>query len=274
MAEVLADNKNQNYRLVQITDSHLFADRGKIFDGLNTFDTLCDVVSLVLKQQKQIDLVLCTGDLAQDTSIQAYHNFVDALAPIDAPQLWIPGNHDIRSHMQQSLEQNSIHLKRSAQLGNWRIIMLNSNVEGHVYGLLDQKELADLDLELADSERNGSHVLVCVHHNCLPVQAAWLQQHCLKNADELFSVLERYNHVRGILYGHVHQEFESSRNDVRVMATPSTCIQFHPTNDSFKIDNAQPGYRWLDLCADGSIESGVSRVSGKSYNIDFSSTGY
>jgi Icc protein len=176
--------------------------------------------------------------------------------------------------MQQSLEQNCIHLKRSAQLGNWRIIMLNSNVEGHVYGLLDQKELADLDLELADSERNGSHVLVCVHHNCLPVQAAWLQQHCLKNADELFSVLDQYSHVRGILYGHIHQEFESSRNDVKIMAAPSTCIQFHPTNDNFTIDNAQPGYRWLNLGADGTIESGVERVSGKSYNIDFSSTGY
>ena len=58
------------------------------------------------------------------------------------------------------------------------------------------------------------------------------------------------------------------------MAAPSTCIQFHPTNDNFTIDNAQPGYRWLNLGADGTIESGVERVSGKSYNIDFSSTGY
>lgn len=274
MAEVLANNKNQNYRIVQITDSHLFADRARIFDGLNTFDTLCDVVNLVDSQQAHIDLLLCTGDLAQDSSIAAYENFMAALKPLKAPQLWIPGNHDIRGNMQQSLAQNGIRLNRSAQVGNWRIIMLNSNVEGHVYGLLDQKELADLDLELADSERNGSHVLVCVHHNCLPVQAAWLQQHCLKNADEMFTVLDRYSHVRGILYGHIHQEFESSRNGVKVMATPSTCIQFHPTNDDFTIDDAQPGYRWLDLCADGSIESAVERVEEKSYNIDFSSTGY
>lgn len=274
MAEVLAGNKNQNYRIVQITDSHLFGDRATLFDGLNTHDSLCDVVSLVRNQEDQIDLLLCTGDLSQDSSPQSYLNFIDALAPLNAPQLWIPGNHDIRRNMQQSLDKNSIHLKRSAQIGNWRIIMLNSNVEGHVYGLLDQKELADLDLELADSERSGAHVLVCVHHNCLPVQAAWLQQHCLKNADEMFSVLDTYDHVKGILYGHIHQEFNAVRNGVKVMATPSTCIQFHPTNDNFTIDNAQPGYRWLDLCADGTIESAVARVSGKSYNIDFSSTGY
>ena len=97
------------------------------------------------------------------------------------------------------LDQNSIHLSRSAQLGDWRIIMLNSSVEGQVYGLLDQKELADLDLELADSERSNSHVLICVHHNCLPVEAAWLQQHSLKNSDELFEITDRYSHVKGIL---------------------------------------------------------------------------
>jgi len=274
LAEVLADNKNQSYRLVQITDSHLFADRSAIFDGLNTFETLQDVVELVGRQQGSIDGLLCTGDLAQDTSVQAYQNFLDALSPLNAPQLWIPGNHDIRGNMQQVLDQDSINLKRSVQWGNWRVIMLDSSVEGQVYGLLDQKELADLDLELADSERNGSFVLVCVHHNCLPVEASWLQQHCLKNSDELFSILDKYSHVKSILYGHIHQDFESERNGVKILATPSTCMQFHPDNDDFTIDNANPGYRWLELCADGEINSGVERITEKTYDIDFASTGY
>ncbi|NNE37789.1 MAG: phosphodiesterase, partial [Gammaproteobacteria bacterium] len=175
MAEVLAKNNNQSFRLVQITDSHLFADRTTIFDGLNTFDTLVDVVDLVNKNENNIDCLLCTGDIAQDSSLDAYKNFLTALTPFDAPQLWIPGNHDIRGNMQQVLDKDSISLKRTVQLGDWRIIMLDSSVEGKVYGLLDQKELADLDLELADSERNNCHVLVCVHHNCMPVNAAWLQ---------------------------------------------------------------------------------------------------
>jgi len=274
LAEVLEENKEQSFRLVQITDSHLFADRSTIFDGLNTYETLKDVVNLAIQQQDNIDCVLCTGDLTQDSSIEAYHHFIDAMSVMDAPQLWIPGNHDIRSQMQQVLEQNSIHLSRSVVLGNWRIIMLNSSVEGQVHGMLDQKELADLDFELADSERNNSNVLICVHHNCLPVKAAWLQQHCLKNSDELFSITDKYSHVKGILYGHIHQEFGAIRNDVKIMATPSTCIQFHPTNDEFKIDNANPGYRWLELEPDGGIKTKVERVEEKNYNIDFSSTGY
>lgn len=273
MADAL-ENNNKNIRLVQITDSHLFGDRERIFDGINTFETLKDVVDLIQRQQGSIDYLLCTGDLTQDSSIDAYRHFQEAVSILDAPQLWIPGNHDIRGPMQQVLQPDSPCLQRAVQLGNWRIIMLDSSVEGHVYGQLDQKELADLDLELADSARTGAFALVCVHHNCLPVSAAWLQQHSLKNSDAFFEVLDRYSHVKGILYGHIHQEFEAVRNDVRIMASPSTCIQFHPTNDNFTIDNKNPGYRWLELAADGGIVSGVERVAGKSYDIDFSSTGY
>lgn len=272
----MADDQNnkKNYRLVQITDSHLFGDRSIIFDGLNTFETLRDVVDLISKQQDHIDCLLCTGDLTQDSSSRAYRNFQDALSVLDAPQRWIPGNHDIRSQMQGVLPPGSDYMTRSIQLGNWRVILLDSSVEGFVYGRLDEKELEDLDFELADCERNGHFALVCLHHNCLPVKAAWLQQHSLQNSDEFFAIIDRYKAARGILYGHIHQEFESSRKGLKVMASPSTCIQFHPTNDEFTIDNLNPGYRWLELTPKGEIRSKVERVHEKSYNIDFHSTGY
>ena len=267
------DNK-KNIRLVQITDSHLFGDRSIIFDGLNTYDTLRDVVALIQQQNKQIDCLLCTGDLTQDSSTRAYRNFQEALSVFDAPQRWIPGNHDIRSQMQQVLPSGSENMSRSIQLGKWRIIMLDSSVEGFVYGRLGEKELGDLDMELADCDRNNFHALVCLHHNCLPVKAAWLQQHSLQNSDELFAITDSYKAVKGMLYGHIHQQFEGERNGVKIMASPSTCIQFHPTNDDFTIDNAFPGYRWLELSPQGKITSQVERVSDKKYNIDFHSTGY
>ncbi len=266
--------QNKNIRLVQITDAHLFADKGVIFDGLNTFETLKDVIQLIRKQQSEIDCLLCTGDLTQDSSMEAYRHFLEAVSVFDAPQLWIPGNHDTRSQMQQILPPGTEFLKRSIQLENWRVIMLDSSVEGEVYGRLAPKELDDLEMELADCERNSHYALVCLHHNCLPVSAAWLQQHSLKNSDEFFAILDRYSLVRGVLYGHIHQALDAQRGDMKIMASPSTCIQFHPTNDHFTIDNKNPGYRWIELGADGEITSGVERVDEKSYNIDFSNTGY
>ncbi len=35
-----------------------------------------------------------------------------------------------------------------------------------------------------------------------------------------------------------------------------------------------PGYRWFDLHDDGSFDTGVNRVTGKEYVIDYKSAGY
>ena len=76
------------------------------------------------------------------------------------------------------------------------------------------------------------------------------------------------------LFGHIHQEYERRRNSVVYLGSPSTCIQFHPTNNEFALDHCNPGYRWLELFSDGVIKTGVKRVNDKLYQVDFSSIGY
>ena len=41
------------------------------------------------------------------------------------------------------------------------------------------------------------------------------------------------------------------------MSTPSTCLQFLPNSDSFAVDSRPPGYRWVDLMANGRIDTEV-----------------
>jgi len=76
------------------------------------------------------------------------------------------------------------------------------------------------------------------------------------------------------LWGHVHQQLQLERDGVLLMSTPSSCIQFAPGSADFKVDDQSPGYRWLDLHADGRIETGVSRVSGVDFEFDLDSSGY
>jgi len=52
------------------------------------------------------------------------------------------------------------------------------------------------------------------------------------------------------------------RGDVRILGTPSTCIQFKPGQDAFCLDDTSPGYRWMELLADGSIRTEVVRIEG------------
>ncbi len=63
--------------------------------GMNCQEGLQDVIELVKEHEESIDCVLCTGDIAQDASQEAYNRFAAQVGELDAPQLWIPGNHDI-----------------------------------------------------------------------------------------------------------------------------------------------------------------------------------
>ena len=96
----------------------------------------------------------------------------------------------------------------------------------------------------------------------------------LDNPEALFEVIDRHPGVRGVLWGHVHQTYEGERNGVRLMASPSTCVQFLPGQDGFGIDNLPPGLRWLELMPTGIIRSGIHRLSRTPVKLDLQSNGY
>ena len=80
--------------LVQLSDSHLFADADGSLLGLKTAQSLQQVIDLVRAEQPQIDGLLATGDLTQDGSVEAYQRFRTLTAPLAPFGRWIPGNHD------------------------------------------------------------------------------------------------------------------------------------------------------------------------------------
>ena len=48
---------------------------------------------------------------------------------------------------------------------------------------------------------------------------------------------------------------------MRLMGTPSTCMQFEQEADEFSLDSRPPAYRWLELGDDGSLETGIEWVN-------------
>ncbi|HEY0960744.1 MAG TPA: 3',5'-cyclic-AMP phosphodiesterase [Pseudomonadales bacterium] len=261
-----------NVRLVQLTDTHLYENTSDVLVGMNCDEGMRDVISLIQREEGPLAAVLCTGDISQDNSAASYRRFAEAVSTLAAPQYWIAGNHDEVPKMKAAIGENSPCFTRAFSVPGWRVILLNSNVAGAVHGYLAADELAFLEQELAAS-RNES-ALVCLHHNCVPVAAAWLQKHALQNSDELFAVLDRHSHVKAVLFGHIHHELVHERRQVLYLGSPSTCIQFHPDSADFRLDTCNPGYRWLELAHDGVLRTGVKRVANKTYQVDFSGIGY
>jgi len=93
------------------------------------------------------------------------------------------------------------------------------------------------------------------------MNSRWLDSVGLRNADEFLDAISVSPKVRCALFGHVHQAFESSWANIRIIGTPSTCRQFKVGSDEFALDENPPAYRRISLASDGSIESELIWVS-------------
>lgn len=257
--------------LVQLSDSHLFAEADGTLLGMNTRDSLEKVVERVLAEQPQVDAVIASGDISQDGSVTSYEAFQRISEQIKASARWFAGNHDELPQMEH-VAQAAGFLDPVLDVGAWRVTLLDSSVPGSVPGFLAESQLQLLERSLGEAP--DRHHLVCLHHHPVPIGCEWMAPIGLRNADAFFGVVDRFPHVRAVLWGHVHQEFDQVRQGVRLLASPSTCIQFAPGSEDFRLDTLAPGYRWLRLHDDGQLETGVSRVVGMVFEADYGGTGY
>jgi Icc protein len=259
--------------LVQITDTHLNRVEGGTLLGLNTDFSLQQVVDLVRRERPVIDLVLGTGDISDHGGKTAYERAAGYFNQLGAPVLWLAGNHDEAGEMAEVLGQDG-KLPSSGVVGNWQIVMLNSQIPGEVDGRLGSTELELLEHKLATAEQRSLHSLVCLHHQPVPMGSLWIDEQMIEDHEDFLAVIDRFPGVKGILWGHVHQQLDAERGAVKLMSTPSSCIQFAPGSEGFKADDQPPGYRWLDLYSDGRIETAVSRVRGVTFEVELDSSGY
>ena len=262
-------------RILQITDTHLFAGETDTLLGINTLHSYHTVLDAIVKQQLPADLIVATGDLVQDQSTRAYQRFTDGIARLPAPCVWLPGNHDYQPSMAQELAAAGISPSKQVLLGDqWQILLLDSQVQSVPHGELSDDQLIWLDNCLA--QQPDRHTVVMLHHHPLASGCTWLDQHSLRNSHMLAEVLTRYQNIEGILCGHIHQDLDVMWNGIRMLATPSTCVQFKPHCTNFTLDTAAPGWRYLELTTgdNPSLTTQLFRLDTDEFSPDLGSDGY
>lgn len=257
-------------RLLQITDTHLMAAPGGRLLNVDTDASLAAVIALAA-QGDQADALLITGDIAGDGAAAAYERLDAALAPLNAPSFWLPGNHDEREDNAAVLCER---FQRQIRFPHWDILMLNSQLPGAVEGSLTAVELAALGVAVTEANAAGKHLLIAVHHPFWPLGCAWLDSQRIAETEAFMAALAPLENAALVISGHVHQASDEIHEGRRFLTTPSTCIQFAPGSDDFKIDEVAPGYRWLVLHPDGHLETGVERVTDVVFPVDLQSNGY
>ena len=262
--------QNNVIELVQLTDPHLYADTSVGLYGVNSYQSFQAVVAEAAKQP--VDLALVTGDLVHDETGMGYRHLRDCLQPLNAPTHLIPGNHDDFALMQAEFKRGVIRCDKRIVLGNWQVLLLNSQLPGQVSGHLDEKELRWLEQCLSTTD--VSHSIIFLHHHPVPLGCKWLDPLGLDNADKLFELIAACPNVKALVWGHVHQEFSEERAGVKLLSTPSTCIQFKPRVEDFELDFLPPGFRWFRLHENGEFETGVKRLANVPEGLDPDAAGY
>lgn len=243
---------NTPVKLIHITDLHLGDNKGDQQSGIDCDQSLKQVMRLF--EHDQYDALLVTGDIAAHGAREAYQRLQRTFADIAVPIYWLPGNHDNLKTMQQVFGEQ----EKNNVLGDWQIVLLDSNDGNKYFGQLSGAELTFLEQSLRETK--AKHSLIALHHPPVDIASPWMDAMQLKNKEAFFAIIDQYRSPKAIIWGHIHQEFDQQREGVRLLSSPSTCSQFLPRSDQHQQDTLGPGYRWIELNDDGRIETGVIRV--------------
>ncbi len=264
--------------ILQLSDLHILAKPEDKMLGINTehyfHACLEQAVRLRSRQagigQQPFDLILLTGDLAQDPCPASYRRILTALDAYKIPSICLPGNHDDYELMQQVFNTDKISCRKQVFLGTWQVIILNSQIPGDPGGCLSDQELVFLENCLIDNP--DRYALIAVHHHCLETKSSWMDTMIIANRRKLLALADKYPQLKVIINGHIHQVMDIKTATLRVLGAPSTCFQFVPESTGFSVNDMAPGYRLIELYADGRVESEVVRLpeplAGLQTNID------
>jgi 3',5'-cyclic-AMP phosphodiesterase len=239
--------------IAQITDTHIRAPGRLAYRQVDTSTMLAACVRELLALDPQPDLIVHTGDLVDFGLPEEYAQLRSLLAPLRAPLLTIPGNHDEREAMRRAFaadrylpSQGFLHY--AVQRGPLRIIGLDTLVPGQGGGALCAERLDWLDATLRASP--GVPTLVLMHHPPFLTGIAHMDRIGLAGRDGVAEVLARHDQVQAVLCGHVHRPSFTRVGGRPAMICPSpahqVALDLRPEGPSaFRLE--PPGYmlhRW------------------------------
>lgn len=214
--------------IAQISDTHIKTPGRRAYGVVDTSRALSACIAHLARQDRQPDLVLFTGDIADFGEAAEYVHFKELLGSLACPVFLLPGNHDNRDAMRAawpdapwSRDGGPLH----SLIDDWpvRVICLDTVVPGSGGGHLSGDDLAWLDARL--SEKSGQPTVVAMHHPPFTCGVAHMDAIALDNPDEFAAVVARHPHIVRILCGHLHRPIHAMVGGRSVVSAPSPAHQ-------------------------------------------------
>lgn len=237
----------------------------------DTSESFAAVAADVLRDPP--DVVVVTGDIANEGKADEYELAGTALAELGVPVYCLPGNHDFVDPLHAHLPRPGVVVQRSMRIGEWLFLFGDTNKDGVMFdptdgwvdlpdrvhranGGIHSHELAWLRRQL--DVGSAAHAMLWVHHP--PSSPGMFAR---PEYDAQFATFAgSTTPLRAVSAGHLHTGVERTVAEVPLYLCPSTglCLDFE---ESLIMP---PGYRRFEFHPDGRVDSEVVWLDDERWN--------
>ncbi|HEX5983102.1 MAG TPA: phosphodiesterase [Solirubrobacterales bacterium] len=245
--------------LVQISDLHV----GGFENGVDPMPRLEAVIEAVRSLPNRPDGVIVSGDLTDDGTEEHYRIARELLDRLELPLHVLPGNHDDRALLREAFDlpgAGDEPIDYAVDVGELRLIALDSNVPGQDPGGFEPDQLRWLDAELRDAADRPA--LLALHHSPMPTAVReWDGINMpVEEREALAEVVGRHPHLRAIVGGHLHRIAASTLAGCPVVSAPSAYQQARPDFHSEGVEFVDPPGFAIHALLGGELSSQVEAV--------------
>ena len=248
---------------VHISDTHIHPDPtySKDYAEVTSYAGAQALVEQVNALPFDPEFVLHTGDVAYDPYPEAYNACRDILGEIKYPVYYLAGNHDKSIALQKNLMAhgdpiNPLHYV--FEHNGVQIVCLDSNDKRAEppRGYVSDYQIGWLaGLCQAKDDRP---MVIAVHHNPTLTGIRWLDSYMgIQNTEQFHqALLPARDRIRGVFFGHVHQNLDIYRDGILYCSTLSSWTQFHAWPgmvDTQSDKGAEPGFSVVSIYEDQTI---------------------
>lgn len=223
--------------VAQISDSHLKREPGA---GEGSADEMLRRAVALVADAKP-DVLLLTGDIADDGSTEAYERVAQAVSGLGVPVLATAGNHDDPVAVAADFGASDELL-----IGGWRLLLVDTTIPATEHGRVD---VTDVMVRLGPDE--GVPTLLALHHPPITTSThPWMR---LEGGTELAAALTARGDVRVVVSGHLHEAFNVVLGGVSYIGCSSSFYSIKHRNKQFILDGGHVGALALTLASNGTF---------------------
>ena len=220
---------------VHISDSHIGPSTEYVRHGHNAYRCLTAIVEQINSLPTKPDFVIHTGDVVAEPDSDSYRLAADVFSKLNVPIYFVTGNHDRARDIhrflpmgpKQILSKNLDVLTYAFEVKNFRFLVVDARGPDEIdpHGLLSDEMLTILRNETSE---DGPPLTLFSHFPVQPLNSIWMDAYMLViNGEQMHEMLVRVkDRIKGVFYGHVHQNMQTLKDGILYVAVGSTFSQF------------------------------------------------